>query len=160
MNELFIVVNARTLEGANSILKVTNDFSEAKKIYDKDQHARCIFEVVRKVDVCVLCNQEIKKMKQIKEGKVKKGGVNNPPTTPRPAPPKGQGGKKMQVKKETNESAPVIEGFIESFIHAVPSQTPAKMVMVLNGVRKGSDKEEYILNKMRSMEFGKIIFKD
>jgi len=32
-------------------------------------------------------------MKQIKEGKVKKGGINNPPTTPRPAPPKGRGGK-------------------------------------------------------------------
>ena len=28
----------------------------------------------------------------IREGKVKKGGVNEPPTTPRPEPPKGQGG--------------------------------------------------------------------
>lgn len=27
----------------------------------------------------------------LKEGLVKKGGVNKPPTTPRPSPPKGQG---------------------------------------------------------------------
>jgi len=29
---------------------------------------------------------------EIKEGPVSKGGVNNPPTTPAPEPPKGQGG--------------------------------------------------------------------
>lgn len=32
--------------------------------------------------------------KTIKEGIEKKGGLNPPPNTPPPAPPKGQGGKK------------------------------------------------------------------
>ena len=31
---------------------------------------------------------------RIYEGYIKKGGLNQRPTTPRPAPPKGQGGKK------------------------------------------------------------------
>lgn len=31
--------------------------------------------------------------KDIQEGKVKKGGVNKKPTTPRPPPPKGEGGR-------------------------------------------------------------------
>ncbi len=30
----------------------------------------------------------------IREGKRQKGGINKPPTTKRPAPPKGQGGRK------------------------------------------------------------------
>ena len=33
----------------------------------------------------------------MQEGKVKKGGLNDPPTTPRPPPPKGQGGSKCSV---------------------------------------------------------------
>ena len=31
-------------------------------------------------------------LSDIKEGRVRKGGVNDPPTSQRPAPPSGQGG--------------------------------------------------------------------
>lgn len=37
--------------------------------------------------------KEFAKVGPIQEGMVKKGGVNNPPTTPRPDPPEGMGGK-------------------------------------------------------------------
>lgn len=49
----------------------------------------------------------------IKEGTVKKGGINKPPTTPRPELPKGQGGKLVESRCDicgawgTRTSAPV-----------------------------------------------------
>ena len=47
-----------------------------------------------------------RRIMDITEGKVSKGGVNNPPTTPRPEPPKGQGGKKTgEAKKLLKEIA-------------------------------------------------------
>ena len=37
-------------------------------------------------------------MNEIREGKVSKGGQNKIPTTPRPAPPSGQGKKELGIK--------------------------------------------------------------
>jgi hypothetical protein len=49
-------------------------------------------------------------MKPLKEGNQKLGGIKNPPTTPRPAPPKGQGGAQAQAMLEhaiaVNQRAP------------------------------------------------------
>jgi hypothetical protein len=45
----------------------------------------------------------------LKEGKVKKGGLNSPPTTERPDPPKGQGGSdkcevcRKKIEEKTND---------------------------------------------------------
>jgi len=36
---------------------------------------------------------------EIEEGKVSKGGINTPPTTPPPEPPKGQGGSEITQDK-------------------------------------------------------------
>ena len=37
------------------------------------------------------------------EGKVRKGGINDKPTTPRPEPPKGQGGIELTKLRIENE---------------------------------------------------------
>ena len=45
----------------------------------------------------------IPNIKQIQEGKVKKGGVNSPPITPPPSPPSGQGGKQPNKNEENQK---------------------------------------------------------
>ena len=40
------------------------------------------------------------KPQKLKEGTVKKGGVNKPPKTPPPPPPSGQGPKNISNKKK------------------------------------------------------------
>jgi len=42
-------------------------------------------------------------MNNFQEGKVRKGGINDKPTTPRPEPPKGQGGIELTKLRIENE---------------------------------------------------------
>jgi len=69
--------------------------------------------------------EEVKEVKEVKEGTVCKGGVNEPPTTPPPPPPQGQGGSSVvstsDFVRELETDLPELcgDGYSEDFIKMV-----------------------------------------
>jgi len=85
-----------------SSIKGKKDKQKYDRIYHK-KHRKEIKEYFKQIRRICKCGRRLRMSKgssrtRIKEGTVKKGGVNAKPSSPPPSPPKGQGGKKNLIK--------------------------------------------------------------